>query len=69
MGHEINNPLMVIKGNVQLLVREVSDPVWRHRADAVLRAAETITESVKRLNRIAELKLADQVRVEERWSR
>src|SRR5215472_706398 len=48
MGHEINNPLMVIKGNVQLLVREVSDPVWRHRADAVLRAAETITESVKR---------------------
>jgi signal transduction histidine kinase len=67
MAHEIDNPLMVIKGNVQLLAREVADPVWRDRADAVLRAAETIGESVKHLNRIAELKLADQSRVEERW--
>jgi len=69
MAHEINNPLMVIKGNIQLLVREVSDPASRHRADAVLRAAETIRESVVRLNRIAELKLADQLRAEGRWSR
>jgi GAF domain-containing protein len=69
MADEINNSLFVITGNIELLVREISDPVSRQRADAVLRAAETIRESVKRLNRIAELKLADQRRAEERWSR
>jgi GAF domain-containing protein len=69
MADEINNSLFVITGNIELLVREISDPVSRQRADAVLRAAGTIRESVKRLNRIAELKLADQRRAEERWSR
>jgi GAF domain-containing protein len=69
MADEINNSLFVITGNIELLVREISDPVSRQRADAVLRAAGTICESVKRLNRIAELKLADQRRAEERWSR
>jgi nitrogen-specific signal transduction histidine kinase len=69
MADEINNSLFVITGNIELLVREISDPVSRQRADAVLRAAEPIRESVKRLNRIAELKLADQRRAEERWSR
>jgi len=68
MAHEINNPLTVIQGYIQMLGREVSDPVWRQRSNAVLGAVETIRESVDRLNRIAELKLADQLRAEDRWS-
>jgi GAF domain-containing protein len=68
MAHEINNPLMVITGNIHLLVREESDPVSRQRIDAVLGAVETIRKTVERLNRIAEAKLADQLRAEDRWS-
>src|SRR5215475_3728499 len=67
MADEINNPLFVITGNTELIVRDLSDPVSRQRADAVLRGAATIRESVERLKRIAELKLADQLRTEERW--
>jgi GAF domain-containing protein len=69
MVHEINNPLGVIKRNVQLLAGEASDPVSRERIDAVLGAVEAIREIVERLNRITELKLADQSRDEERLSR
>ena len=69
MADEINNPLMVIRGYIQLLVREISDPVWRERTEAVLGAVEAIRDSVERLNQIAELKLADQLRAEERWRR
>ena len=69
MSHEINNPLTVIQGYIQLLIKELSDPVWRQRSDAVLRAVESIRESVGRLNRMAERTLADQSRAEERWSR
>jgi len=65
MAHEINNPLSVIKGNIQLLVSEASDPVSRQRIDAVLGAVEAIREIVERMNRITELKLADQSRAEE----
>jgi GAF domain-containing protein len=66
MAHEINNPLFVIKGHIQLLVREVSDPVLRQRIDVVLEAVDRISEIVDRMNRITELKLADQLRAEER---
>ena len=69
MAHEVNNPLMVIKGNIQLLVKETSDPVSRQRMEAVLGAGDAIHEIVERMNRITELKLADQSRVEEWWSR
>src|SRR4029453_6844589 len=69
MADEINNPLMVIRGYIQLLVREISDPVWRERTDAVLGAVDAIRDSIERLNRIAELKLADQLRAEEPWRR
>ena len=70
-AHEVNNPLMVIKGNIQLLIREgeVSDPVSRQRIDAVLGAVDAIHEVVQRLHRITELKLADQSRAEKWWSR
>jgi len=69
MSHEINNPLTVIQGYIQLLIKELSDPVWRQRSNSVLGAVETIRESVRRLNRMAERTLADQSRAEERWSR
>ena len=69
MADEINNPLTVIRGYIQLLAKEITDPVWRERTDAVLTAVEAIRDSVVRLNRIAELKLADQVRAEEWWRR
>ena len=68
MAHEINNPLFVIKGNIQLLGREASDPVSRQQIDAVLGAVDRISEIVERMNRITDLKLADQFRAEERWS-
>jgi len=69
MAHEIDNPLSVIKGNIELLVSEASDPASRQRIDAVLGAVEAIREIVERMNRITELKLADQSRAEEQWSR
>ena len=65
MAHEINNPLSVIKGNIQPLVSEASDPVSRQRIDAVLDAVEAIREIVERMNRITQLKLADQSRAAE----
>jgi GAF domain-containing protein len=58
--HELNHPLGVITGNLQLLAKDVSDPVARQRIDAVLGAVETIREIVDRMNRITELKVADQ---------
>ena len=69
MAHEINNPLMVIKGHIQLLARGTSDPMLGQRIDALLGAVDAIHEIVERMNRITELKLADQSRVEEWWSR
>jgi GAF domain-containing protein len=65
MAHEINNPLFVIKGNIQLLGQEASDPVSRQRMDAVLGAVDAISGIVERMHRITELKLADQFRAEE----
>lgn len=65
MAHEINNPLFVIKGNIQLLGREVSNPVTRQQIDSVLEAVDRISEIVERLHRITEFKLADQFRAEE----
>lgn len=60
-AHQINNPLMVITGNLQLLVRDgqISDPVSHQRIDAVLAAVDMIHEAVGRLNRITEVKLAE----------
>ena len=67
MADETNNRLMLIRGYIHLLAREISDPVWRERTDALLGAVEGIHESVEHLNRIAELKMADQLRAEKRW--
>jgi GAF domain-containing protein len=68
MAHEINTPLSVITGNIHSLLTEVSGPVSHQRTDAVLGAVEAIRGIVERMNRITELKLADQTSAEERWS-
>jgi GAF domain-containing protein len=59
-AHEINHPLSAITANIQLLAKDVSDPVSRQRIEAALGAVETIREIVERMNRITELKVADQ---------
>ena len=69
MAHEINTPLSAITGNIHSLLEEVSDPVTRQRTAAVLGAVDAIRGIVERMNRITELKLADQLSAEERWSR
>jgi len=69
MAHEINSPLSAITGNIHSLLEEVSDPVTRQRTAAVLGAVDAIRGIVERMNRITELKLADQLSAEERWSR
>jgi len=69
LADEVSNPLFMITGNTELLVTELSDPTSHQRADAVIGAAETIRDSVARLNRIAQLALADQLRAEQRWDR
>jgi GAF domain-containing protein len=65
MAHEINNPLFVIKGHIELLGREVSNPVARQQIDEILGAVDRISAIVERMHRITELKLADQFRAEE----
>src|SRR5262249_41594337 len=63
--HQINHPLGVITAHLQSLAKEVSDPGSRQRIDAVLGAVETIREIVERMNRIIELKVAEQAPVQE----
>ena len=58
--HEISHPLGVITANIESLARDVSGPVSRQRIEAVLGAVQTIREIVERMNRITELKVADQ---------
>ncbi len=60
-SHEINNPLGVIKGNLQLLVREIAvvGPA-RDRIESALRACEAIQEIVTRMAHITRLETAEQ---------
>jgi GAF domain-containing protein len=53
-AHEINNPLAVIVGNLQLLAR-VTPPAERQRLDSALDAADRIQDIVRRLSRITRL--------------
>lgn len=60
-SHEINNPLGVVKGHLQLLVREaaVARPA-RDRIESALRACEAIQEIVTRMAHITRLETAEQ---------
>lgn len=58
VSHEVNNPLTVIVGHLQLLVRtQPLDSDGRARVRAALAAAVQITESIRRLALITRLEL------------
>ena len=59
-SHEINNPLGVIKGNLQLLARETPVGPARERIEAALRACEAIQEIVARMAHITRLEAVEQ---------
>ena len=53
-AHEINNPLAVLLGQIQLLAKEVGDSA-RHRIDEILHAARRIhgiVDSMRHIQRI-----------------
>jgi PAS domain S-box-containing protein len=60
-AHEINNPLTVVSGEVQLLAREGSG-VTETRIASMLEALERIREVVARMSRINRLESADPVK-------
>ena len=60
-AHEINNPLTVIIGSLQLLLaRGQVAPDTAHSLDRVIRAAEQIRDTVRHLSRITRLELSRQ---------
>ena len=59
-AHEINNPLTVIVGYVQLLADEV-DATGRARIDEMLRAVSRIQEIVCRMKRVKRVELTEKV--------
>src|SRR5499426_1030134 len=60
-AHEINNPLTVVSGELQLLAREVGVR-WSSRIAAMLEALERIREVVLRMNQITRLVPAERQR-------
>jgi signal transduction histidine kinase len=60
-AHEINNPLTVIIGSLQLLlVRGQVSEETAHSLERVIRAAEQIRDTVRNLSRITRLELSRQ---------
>ena len=60
-AHEINNPLTVVSGELQLLAREIGAR-WSGRIGSMLEALERIREVVLRMNRITRLETAERQR-------
>jgi PAS domain S-box-containing protein len=60
-AHEINNPLTVVSGELQLLARDVGAR-WSGRIASMLEALERIREVVLRMNRITRLEPAERQR-------
>jgi PAS domain S-box-containing protein len=54
-AHEINNPLAIITGRLQLLQRLISDPGTVHQVEPALEAARRIAEIVSYMGRISRL--------------
>jgi PAS domain S-box-containing protein len=61
-AHEINNPLTVVSGEVQLLARAAGGGVAESRIASMLEALERIREVVARMSRINRLERADPVK-------
>ena len=60
-AHEINNPLTVVSGELQLLAREAGAR-WRARIASMLETLERIREVVARMNQITRLEPAERQR-------
>src|SRR5438876_806133 len=58
-AHEINNPLVTIRGNLDLLGRHVGEELARTRLQPVFDAVERIRAVVARLGNITELRVSD----------
>jgi GAF domain-containing protein len=58
-GHEINNPLTVILGRLELLAPLADDPELRRKLEAALGAAHRIRDIVERMMRITRLETLD----------
>ena len=62
-AHEINNPLTVVSGEVQLLAREgMGSARWEERIAAMAEALERIREVVARMGRITRLEHTEPLR-------
>ena len=60
-AHEINNPLTVVKGRVELVAaKSGDDAALRKDIDDVIRAVERISDIVGRMRRITRLELDEQ---------
>jgi signal transduction histidine kinase len=57
-AHEINNPLTIVLGRLELLVPH-ADPETRRRLEAMLAAANRIRTIVERMTRITRLETLD----------
>jgi len=60
-AHEINNPLTVVWGEIQLLAREAGAR-WESRIAAMLEALERIRDVVARMNQINRLEQTEQLK-------
>ncbi len=56
-AHDINNPLTVIRGVLELLVQRSEEKVSLHRLTPALRAIEQIAETIRRMSQITRLEL------------
>ena len=61
-AHEINNPLTVVSGEVQLLAREGGGARWETRIAAMAEALDRIHEVVARMSRITRLEQAEHLK-------
>ncbi len=59
LNHEINNPLMVITGNLDLLKRQISDDGQQQRIGIINQQLARITDLMKKLHEIEEPLLED----------
>jgi PAS domain S-box-containing protein len=59
-GHEINNPLMIIQGHLELMLRdEPLSPQWRERLTTAVEAARRIHEIIRHMAHITRLELEE----------
>jgi signal transduction histidine kinase len=59
-GHEINNPLMIIQGHLELMLKDEPLPAqWRERLTTAVEAAQRIHEIIRHMAHITRLELEE----------